>query len=188
MAEGPVAAPPIVACETIEGVFSVALPSHSDPRGELVEMFRASWLPTAPPRQWNLVRSLANTLRGIHVHLRHTDYVLPLDGSTLVGLKDLRRDSRTYLKDAHYRLEPSRPLLLHIPPGVGHGFYAPDGSLLGIAVTRYFDPEDDLGYRWDDPAALLFPDVRSPILSERDARAPDFHELLARLEPHQHGF
>ncbi|MGH0033046.1 MAG: dTDP-4-dehydrorhamnose 3,5-epimerase family protein [Myxococcota bacterium] len=175
-------------CETIEGVSTFVLESHRDERGELTEVFRSDWVDAAAPRQWNVIRSTGNSLRGVHVHIRHTDYVSVLDGAAIIGLKDLRRGSPTHLKDACIAVDAGSPRLLRIPPGVAHGFYTPEASLLCVAASEYFDPADDLGYRWDDTAALLFPEVRDPIVSERDATAPPFVDLLAQLEPHQPGF
>lgn len=167
------------------GVSAIDLLTHRDGRGELTEIFRTAWAPTDPPVQSNLVRSGANTLRGIHVHLRRTDYVAGIDGRVIVGLKDLRRNSPTYLKDARYELKGSEVRLLNIPPGVGHGFYFPVESLMYISVTHYFDPEDELGYRWDDPTARVLTEAADPIVSDRDAKAPALADLLVKLEPHQ---
>lgn len=169
----------------LDGVFTLALEARRDRRGAFTELFRESWIPSGRPLQWNVLRSAAHTLRGIHVHVRHTDYVAPLSGTAIVGLKDLRRASPTFLEDTHLALDASSARLLRIPPGVAHGFYFPCESLLSLATTDYFDPADDLGYRWDDPGATLFPDVRAPILSDRDEDAQDFTALMAELEPHQ---
>ena len=174
---------PISSCETIAGVRAVQLDAGRDPRGALTEIFRSSWLPDPVPLQWNLLRSVPNALRGVHVHIHHTDYVCAVDATLRVGLKDLRRGSQTWLKDAHYALGPTD--LLCIPPGVAHGFHAPQESLFLVGASAYFDPADDLGYRWDDPAGLLFPEVRDPVLSERDRSAETLSELLRALEPHQ---
>ena len=45
--------------------------------------------------QWNAVWSEAGVLRGVHVHIRHDDYLTVPVGRASVGLRDLRRGSPT---------------------------------------------------------------------------------------------
>src|SRR5262245_34707583 len=104
------------------GVRARALVTHGDQRGSLTEMFRAAWEPELAVVQWNIVRSEANVLRGVHLHVRHADYLVVLDGEMLVGLRDLRRDSPTYGCSATQALTGSAMTALVIPPGVAHGF------------------------------------------------------------------
>jgi dTDP-4-dehydrorhamnose 3,5-epimerase len=61
-----------------------------------------------------------------------------------------------------------------IPPGVAHGFFSPDGSIVMYGVSRYWDPADELGVRFDDPELSLdWPlPPNGPVLSERDASQP----------------
>ena len=41
---------------------------------------------------------------------------------------------------------------MYIPPGVAHGFAALTDILLTYLVDNYYDPSDELGLAWDDPA------------------------------------
>lgn len=50
------------------------LTTHSDHRGALTEIFRKEWQTGIEPVQWNFVHSQPNVLRGVHVHVLHTDY------------------------------------------------------------------------------------------------------------------
>src|SRR5688500_16942677 len=71
------------------------LVSHQDDRGALIELFRSSWHSALKPVQWNFTASNEGVLRGVHVHVRHHDYLVVLTGRASVGLRDLRRGSPT---------------------------------------------------------------------------------------------
>ena len=58
------------------GVRLRALPTFSDARGMLAEFFRADWPEAIAPVQWVTVVSAANVLRGVHVHVRHSDWLV----------------------------------------------------------------------------------------------------------------
>ena len=53
------------------GVSCRKLAVFKDGRGILAEVYREEWGACVPPKQWNVVRSLAGTLRGVHVHNAH---------------------------------------------------------------------------------------------------------------------
>lgn len=165
----------------IARVRSIALEMRADPRGVFTEIFRQAWYTGVAPRQWNLVSSVANTLRGVHVHIRHTDYLVVIRGRAAVGLVDLRRRSPTYRRALVREVSGDRLEALVIPPGVAHGFYFHTDAMHIYAVSHYWDPADELGCRWDDPGLGLQWAVQAPRLSERDARAGSLEALLERL-------
>jgi dTDP-4-dehydrorhamnose 3,5-epimerase len=177
--------PPIAPCEAIAGVFTIELTQHRDHRGAFTELHRETWISTTTAVQWNAVVSKKNTLRGVHTHIRHADYLTCPMGNSIIGLKDLRRHATTYLKEARYELSGEQPRALYIPPGVAHGFYFPVDALQIYSTSVVFDPSDELAFRWDDPATSLFPEVREPLLSPRDAGARTLDAVLAELEPYQ---
>jgi dTDP-4-dehydrorhamnose 3,5-epimerase len=49
------------------------LETHEDDLGALTEVFRESWDTGVAPSQWNVTVSQPGALRGVHVHLEHTD-------------------------------------------------------------------------------------------------------------------
>ena len=59
---------------------------------------------------------------------------------------------------------------MFIPPGVAHGFAALTDMTITYLVDGYYNPADELGVAWDDPAIGADWGVADPILS--DAR-PD---------------
>lgn len=159
------------------------MPTAVDDRGTLTVVHRNhddgdDWV------QWNLSRSTAGTLRGVHAHRHHHDRLLCAWGSLVVGLQDLRPQSPTFgvaeviVLEAHATV----PQALLIPPGVAHGFYSPEPTVHLYATDAYWSPDDEFGCRWDDPGLAIdwpaMPDG-GPVLSERDAGAGTLHELLA---------
>lgn len=167
------------------GTVLVPLEPHRDDRGVFTELYRAEWATGVEPVQWNAVRSEAGVLRGVHVHLRHEDYLTVPFGRAFVGIRDLRRGSPTEGLATTVELGPDRPGALVIPRGVAHGFYFDEPSLHVYAVSEYWDSEDELGCHWADPDLAIPWPCSSPRLSERDEQSPPLSDLLARLEPWQ---
>lgn len=177
----------IAPCPTLgllpAGVLLRSLAMHQDHRGTFTEIFRQEWDTGITPIQWNCVSSQAGTLRGVHVHVHHDDYLVVLSGRGIVGLRDLRRRSPTEGRVAMLPLEGGDHQGITIPHGVAHGFFFPEPSIHIYSVSRYWDIDDELGCRWDDPdLGLDWPIRGAPLLSERDASAPSLATLLSQLE------
>lgn len=136
---------------------------------------------TFAPAQWNVVSSNAGVLRGVHVHHRHDDYLCVVRGRAVVGLHDLRPDSPTRGRAAAVTLRAERPGAIVIPHGVAHGFWFPEPSVHLYAVSHAWDPDDELGCRWDDPELEIPWTPEAPLLSARDAAAGSVAELRAVL-------
>jgi dTDP-4-dehydrorhamnose 3,5-epimerase len=70
----------------------------------------------------------------------------------------------------------------YIPPGFAHGFCV----LTPTADVEYkcsavYDPADEFGIAWDDPALAISWPVSDPVLSERDRRNPRLAEIADTL-------
>jgi dTDP-4-dehydrorhamnose 3,5-epimerase len=163
------------------GVALRPLTTHADHRGGFTEIFRNEWDTGVQPIQWNAVHSSTRTLRGVHVHVVHDDYLILLQGQANVGLRDLRPDSPTRDLATLVPLSGQKPQALVIPRGVAHGFYFLEQSLHVYAVTEYWRPDDELGCRWDDPDLRIPWPVRDPILSNRDADLGSLSDLVEVL-------
>jgi dTDP-4-dehydrorhamnose 3,5-epimerase len=70
-----------------------------------------------------------------------------------------------------------------IPPGVAHGFAALSDMTITYLVDGYYNPKDELGLRWDDPAVRADWGVASPTLSARDRDNPGRDAIPAALRP-----
>jgi dTDP-4-dehydrorhamnose 3,5-epimerase len=168
-----------------QGTVFVPLTAHADERGVFTELYRVEWGTGVTPVQWNAVRSEAGVLRGVHVHLRHDDYLTVPAGRASIGLRDLRRGSPTEGLASVVELGAESPGALVIPHGVAHGFYFHEPSLHVYAVTEYWDPADELSCHWADPELGIPWPARTALVSERDAQSQSLQELLAQLEPSQ---
>ena len=158
------------------------LRTHDDSRGNLTEIFREEWPGVPPIVQWNFVRSEANVLRGMHVHVTHVDYLIVLEGRILVGLCDLRESGSG--RGEIVEMPGDNSCALVIPNGVAHGFYFPESAAYIYGMTHYWDPvNDEFGCRWDDPAlAVPWPaQCAAPRLSERDEAAGPLAVMLGHL-------
>jgi dTDP-4-dehydrorhamnose 3,5-epimerase len=167
------------------GVARRSLLARPDDRGTLTEVFRHEWGTGIEPLQWNLVDNEARVLRGVHVHVRHHDYLMVVSGLATIALRDLRRNAPTYGLVSLVPMSGADRTALTIPPGVAHGFYFPVRGIHLYAVDSYWDPDDELGCHWLDPDLQIdWPD-REALVSPRDTDAPGLAELMVLLEPFQ---
>jgi dTDP-4-dehydrorhamnose 3,5-epimerase len=168
---------------TIAGVEVIELPIEDDPRGALVELCRSAWFEPDDPVQWNAITNRPGALRGVHWHNGHVDFIAPVCGSVLVAAVDLRLGSPTEGRAEAVELAAARPRAIVIPAGVGHGFFSAEESVVMYGVSEYWDPDDELGVRWDDPAlGIPWPaEVASAIVSGRDASFGPLSEAGPRL-------
>ncbi|MEX0644951.1 MAG: dTDP-4-dehydrorhamnose 3,5-epimerase family protein [Parvularculaceae bacterium] len=166
----------------LEGVVITSFRSHRDHRGAFTEVFRAAWPTEIAPVQWNVVTSRANVLRGFHVHITHRDYLMAISGELMLGLKDIRRDSPTRGCTEIIVLSPENPAAVTIPTGVAHGFYYSKPSTHLYSVSHYWNIDDELGCRWDDPEIGIDWPTTAPLLSERDENAGSFAQMVEAYE------
>lgn len=164
----------------MHGVEVVQLRPHDDDRGRLTEVFRSAWVPEFRPVQWNAVRSVAGTLRGVHCHIDHADYLTMVDGSMLLALHDLRPGSSTEGSSETMELVAGETAVV-VPPGVAHGFYFGEPALMLYAVTQEWDTSDELGCRFDDPGLRIAWPCADPLLSARDQVAGSLPELRSAV-------
>jgi dTDP-4-dehydrorhamnose 3,5-epimerase len=70
----------------------------------------------------------------------------------------------------------------YVPPGFAHGFSVlSEVAEIEYKCTAPYDPADELGVAWDDPALDITWSVRDPILSDRDRRHLPLAQLTDRL-------
>ncbi len=158
------------------------LQRHADSRGAFCEAFRASWFTGQRQwSQWNISRSGANVLRGLHFHRLQTDYWTVTGGHVVVALVDLRPDSASYRHGLCLEMREEDGLSLLIPPGVLHGYRALVDSTVMYLVDREYTGQDEFGVHWAD-RDLGLPESwyagASPVLSPRDASAPRLADVL----------
>ena len=175
----------VMPSDVISGVVVVEPTLWTDPRGFFAETFRQEWLPEGAPLmvQGNRADRSANTLVGLHYHRFQSDYWYVPFGRVLAALHDLRVSSPTRGASLTVELDPIAHRGLYIPPGVAHGFYAITDATITYLVDNYYNPADELGVAWDDPALGIDWPCDAPILSERDRANPRIADIPADIDP-----
>ena len=176
--------PPIFHETTIADVQLIEPTAFGDDRGRFVETYRREWLPQGREMiQGNRSEKLAGSLVGLHYHLHQADYWYVLRGTARVVLADLRVGSPTELATMVVDLDGEHERGLFIPPGVAHGFASHTDLLLWYLVDGYYNPNDELGVAYDDPALAVDWGVAEPVVSERDQRNPRVADIPEALRP-----
>lgn len=169
----------------IAGVRVRPLHTHPDDRGTFTEIFRREWGTGVDPIQWNVVRSQAGVLRGVHVHPTHDDYLIVIEGRATIGLADLRGGSATEGERTTVELRGDDTASIVIPHGVAHGFLFHEPSIHVYSVSHYWDLADELACHWADPDLGIDWPATPRLVSDRDATAQTLNGLLDELSPYQ---
>jgi dTDP-4-dehydrorhamnose 3,5-epimerase len=180
----------VVESDTVAGVYVVDPKLHGDERGVFVETYRREWLPQGREMvQSNRADRQQGSVVGLHYHLHQADYWYVPFGRARVVLHDLRvgspTDGATLVIDLGARDDGTHDHRgVFIPPGVAHGFAALTDMTITYLVDNYYNPEDELGVAWDDPAIDADWGVTEPVLSDRDKANPGRADLEPRRQPH----
>ena len=171
--------------DTIADVWIVEPDAYGDERGRFIETYRRSWFPLGREMvQANRSDKQAGALVGLHYHLHQADYWLVPRGRARVVLHDLREGSRTDGATLVLEIGEEDSRGVFIPPGVAHGFLALADMTITYFVDSYYNPEDELGVAWDDPAIGAEWGADNPVLSKRDQTNPLRSEIPAGRRPY----
>jgi len=173
---------------TLPGVVIIEPDVHADSRGFFLETYRADKYRehgiTAPFVQDNHSRSLARTLRGLHLQLRRPQgkLIRVVEGEIFDVAVDVRRGSPTFGQWAGSVLTAENFKQMYVPPGFAHGFCVVSAAAqVEYKCTDFYDPEGELGIAWNDPQLAIAWPVMEPLLSQRDARHPTLAEATSQL-------
>jgi len=161
---------------------------HVDGRGFFLETYHADryrehGIP-GPFVQDNHSRSLAGTLRGLHLQLRRPQgkLIRVIEGEILDVAVDVRRGSPTFGRWVSVALTAENFKQVYIPPGFAHGFCVVSPiAQVEYKCTDVYDPSSELGVAWNDPALAIAWPVTQPLLSVRDSGHPTLAQLTDRL-------
>ena len=161
---------------------------HTDGRGFFLETYHADRYRehgiAAPFVQDNHSRSLAGTLRGLHLQLRRPQgkLIRVIEGEILDVAVDVRRGSPTFGRWVSVALTAENFKQVYIPPGFAHGFCVVSPvAQVEYKCTDVYDPSSELGVAWNDPALAITWPVTQPLLSSRDANHPTLAEQTDKL-------
>ena len=179
----------VVESDLICGVQVVQPVVHGDERGIFIETYRREWFPHGREMiQGNRGNRQAGSIVGLHYHLHQADYWYVPAGSCRVVLHDLRvgspTDGATQTIDLGQRADGTFDHRgVFIPPGVAHGFAALSDMVITYLVDGYYNPDDELGLAWDDPAVDADWGVTEPTLSKRDQTNPARADIADAVRP-----
>lgn len=165
----------------LPGVLLISPQLHSDERGTFVETYQQqryqSELKLPIFVQDNRVLSRANVLRGLHFQPRRPQAKLisVISGAVVDVVVDIDPQSPTYLRHLTINLNADSYRQLFIPAGYAHGYYVlSKTALVDYKCSELYQPEDQGGLRWDDPALAIDWPLRNtaPIVSLRDQQWP----------------
>ena len=177
--------PKVSESDAIVGVFVVEPEIHGDQRGLFIETYRRSWFPHGREMvQANRANRQQGAIVGMHYHLHQADYWYVPFGTALVVLHDLREGGPTDGATLSLELTGDNHVGVFIPPGVAHGFAAVTDMTITYLVDGYYNPADELGLIWNDPAVKADWGVTDPILSERDRKNPRRADIEPMWQPH----
>jgi dTDP-4-dehydrorhamnose 3,5-epimerase len=168
---------------SITGAWRIDLEPRTDHRGFFarvfcVDEFAAHNLDT-DFLQANTARSIQRgTLRGVH-YQRGADAEVKLvrctQGVVYDVLVDLRPSSPTFRRWAALELSADSGTMLYIPRGCAHGYQTlTDNAELWYGTTARFAPAAATGVRYDDAAFAIDWPLPVSIISDADAKWPDF--------------
>lgn len=162
---------------SLPGVLIIEPQVFPDGRGWLFESYQAARYAAAglPERfvQDNHSRSAPGTLRGLHYQLAHPQgkLVRCVRGAIFDVAVDIRRGSPAFARWVGVELSEDNKRQLYIPPGFAHGFCVPDVlSEVEYKCTDYYDPDDQRGIIWNDPAIGIAWRIPRPLLSPKDTQ------------------
>ncbi|MEV5029141.1 dTDP-4-dehydrorhamnose 3,5-epimerase [Paenibacillus sp. LPE1-1-1.1] len=166
----------------LDGVFIIEPTVFGDHRGWFMETFSNENLKSSG---FNLdfvqdnhsFSATKGTLRGLHYQLNpkaQSKLVRCTRGSIFDVAVDIRQGSPTYGQWYGVELGADNKKQLLVPKGFAHGFMTLTEDVeVQYKVDELYAPECDRGIAWNDPSiGIKWPIDISPILSDKDAKAP----------------
>ena len=172
----------------LPGVLVIEPEVYSDARGFFLESYHARrYHQQGLPLEFvqdNHSLSRHGTLRGLHAQVRRAQakLVRVIEGEVFDVAVDIRLGSPTFGRWAGVCLSAVNRRQLFIPAGFAHGFATTSPSAqVEYKCSQYYDADDQIAIRWDDPEIGIEWPIRQPILSDKDRDAPRLRQLRDRL-------
>ncbi|TGL98131.1 dTDP-4-dehydrorhamnose 3,5-epimerase [Leptospira barantonii] len=168
----------------IDGPVLIEPKVYGDERGFFFESYKKSAfaqenIPT-DFFQDNHSRSAKGVLRGMHMQLppyEQGKLVRVVKGRVIDVVIDIRVGSPNFGKWISVELSEENKNIFWVPPGFAHGFITlEDKTDFLYKVTSEYNPKNEVGIRWDDPALEIPWKTWLPnadfIVSQRDSETP----------------
>jgi dTDP-4-dehydrorhamnose 3,5-epimerase len=172
-----------VVCRPFEGVAVLQPRRFEDSRGFFLETFEETRYRevgiTESFVQDNHSRSAKNVLRGLHFTKTRpqAQLVTVIRGRIFDVVVDVRPKSPTFGKWFGIELSDDGPMQIYMAYGFAHGFYVlSDYADVHYKVSQRYDPLDERGIVWNDPAIGINWQCAAPNVSERDSKYPGLND------------
>ena len=129
-------------------------------------------------------RSRQGVIRGMHGRSGRGEAKLVrcANGAVHDVLVDIRKESPTFRQQQAFVLDDKDFRHLYVPPGFLHGFQALSATAdVCYRIDRPHDPAEDLAVAYNDPDLAIDWPLPVTVVSERDAGAGSWTELLTHL-------
>jgi dTDP-4-dehydrorhamnose 3,5-epimerase len=169
----------------LEGAYIIELDRLEDDRGFFARIWCQKELEehglAARVAQANVsFNARAGTLRGMHYQVapyEETKLIRCTRGALYDVIVDLRRDSPTYKKWMGVELTARNYKLLYVPAHFAHGFITmEDDTEAMYHVSEFYTPGAERGLRWNDPEFGMTWPRPVEVISEKDAKWPDYSD------------
>ena len=180
----------IVTRTPLSGLLIIEPKVFGDHRGFFLETYQKSrYEQNGLPEMFvqdNCSRSQAGVLRGLHFQIKQPQgkLVYVTRGEVFDVAVDLRLNSPTRGRWFGTILSDQNHKQMYVPPGFAHGFCViSDRADFTYKCTDYYQPADEGGVLWNDPAIGIDWPVGHPILAEKDKAYPLLRDLPAEGGP-----
>jgi dTDP-4-dehydrorhamnose 3,5-epimerase len=135
----------------IDGIKSKKLKVIPDERGRLMEMLRCDDPEFTRFGQVYMTTAFPGVVKGWHYHKKQDDNFAVVKGMIKLVLYDLRTESPTQGEVNEFFIGDHRPMLVHIPHGIAHGFkcVGMDEAIIVNTVTEVYDYKNPDEFRID---------------------------------------
>lgn len=168
----------------LSGVLIIENDVHRDSRGYFFETYHKSCFDdlglTLPFVQESISYSEGSVVRGLHFQepFAQGKLVSAIHGTIYDVAVDIRPASPNFKKWIGIRLSSETCRMLWIPPGFAHGFATlTESAGVFYKFTEYWHPEAEHALNWNDPELAIKWPITNPVMSERDAKAPNLLNL-----------
>ncbi len=168
----------------LEGLLIIEPDVFGDTRGYFLETYHQRRYQSAGLDatfiQDNLSFSKKGTLRGLHFQITQPQakLVQAITGKIFDVAVDIRPESPTYGKWSSAMLSEDNKRQLFIPGGFAHGFCVlSESAHVSYKCSDYYNPADEGGILWSDPALGIDWPVKDPTLSDKDQQYPCLKDL-----------
>ena len=111
-------------------------------------------------------------MRGLHFQKKpyeQTKLVRVVKGEILDVVVDLRKESKTYLKNISFKLSDTNKYQLLIPKGFAHGFLVlSEFAIVNYLVDEKYSKKHESGIIYNDPTLKIDWKIKNIIISEKD--------------------